>query len=191
VKEIVSQVDALSFAVQQTQRLAEVANAAARQAERQAAYDAWKDPEEIEKRRKANEEASQASLAYLQTVMAPEDDIEIPDPLPPEMVGQPLSTIKKMLRHKRDGEGYNPYRKIEFTPEAAELEKPAQDASEAAISVSAQLVEKHISRAEAADFNPEAAPLKVFDESVTVKEIQKSTVEKLSVVGRFWRWLTQ
>lgn len=191
MKEIVIQADALSLEVQKGQRLAEAKNAAKRHAERQAAYDAWKDPEEMAKRKAASDEAAAASLAYLNSMLEPEEEIPIPDPLPPEMVGQSPSTIKKMLKHRKYRDAYSPVRKIEVTADALELAKASEEAAAKAIATSAKPVEKAISRAEASAFNPEAAPLKVFDETVTMKPVQKVTPERLTVALRFWRWLTE
>ena len=78
------------------QSLAEINNAIKRHQERMEHFLAWVDPKAVAARKLRLEEEADAAL---KAAGPPRKSLPVPEPLPPEMVGQPLSTIQAMLRN--------------------------------------------------------------------------------------------
>lgn len=102
----VAQADITTQAVQAAQDEAAIKNAAKRQAERQAKFDAWVDPEAMVHRRALNDLKAIESLWALRASGNAVTQTPIPPPeeLPKELRGQSPSTIRAMLRGNPDWE---------------------------------------------------------------------------------------
>jgi len=181
---IIVQSDALSIEVQTQQRMAEARNAVKRQAERQAAYDAWIDPEEMKKRKAASDKTAAASLAYLKATLPQEDEVIIPDPLPDEFKGQAMSYIKRTLAHRHNVVPRPPI--IMGQQQLYELQYKAELAQADALATSRAVIEKHTHKLSDEAFDKTsctrgAAPLKIIEqpEPVVTPEVKLSWVKKL------------
>lgn len=98
----VMKADVLGLAVSAAQQEAEIKNAAKRQAERQAKFDAWIDPEAMTSRRILNDLKAFKSLLAIKDAGGMALPVPLPsdDQLPKHMRGQQPSTVRAwMARH--------------------------------------------------------------------------------------------
>ncbi len=132
---IVEKADMLRREIRLAQERAEIENAAKRHQHKMAQYQAWSEPEAVNQRRIAHEEAAAAALAKAQAMSKharealgmPLEDPPLPPEaeLPKEMRGQAPSTIRAMLRQKNwtyDGSGWKPP-KPKFAVQEGPLER--------------------------------------------------------------------
>ncbi len=99
---IIAEANILAPSVESAQREAETRNAAKRQAERQAKFDAWKDPEVMAYRKAVHEKGAIESLWGMRATGECAADRDVPIPpdseLPKHMRGQAPSTVRAFLR---------------------------------------------------------------------------------------------
>lgn len=114
---IISEIDGVSQRIQEAQDLAELKNAAKRQAERNEKMQAWQDPDAMAYRKMLNDKRAFESLQEMKL----SGNCELPTPLPPEselpkeMRGQQPSTVRAWLRGNPDWE-----QRVKVHREAAE-----------------------------------------------------------------------
>lgn len=97
---IIMQIDSKMLEVQAAQDMAGILDVAKRKQQKLNEIKAWSDPEAVAARYKKHEEDAAAALERGKLMANEYEDIPIPDPLPKEMRGQSLSTIRAMLRQR-------------------------------------------------------------------------------------------